>query len=221
MYQVVKNLPANSGNTGKRLGFNSWVEKIPWWRKWQLTPVFLPRKERGAWWATIHGVAKESDPNEHRQFLNSFLTWWTKFLAICPVSPPTCTLWSLTHSHWAFPSLLFNGFHPATGPGHMLFPLPKTHFNWWAAMDPPDHTKCHLREMVLGLLSSGSILTALPDRSSPDGTLLFPFQHLARLAKLQLLVSFSSSRHPSGTVPVALTTASPERWSIDTCWTQD
>ena len=28
-------------------GFNSWVGKIPWRRKWQLTPVFLPRKSRG------------------------------------------------------------------------------------------------------------------------------------------------------------------------------
>ena len=26
----------------KRLGFNSWVGKIPWRRKWQPTPVFLP-----------------------------------------------------------------------------------------------------------------------------------------------------------------------------------
>ena len=28
----------------KRRGFNLWVGKIPWSRKWQLTPVFLPRK---------------------------------------------------------------------------------------------------------------------------------------------------------------------------------
>ena len=26
----------------KRFGFNPWVRKIPWSRKWQLTPVFLP-----------------------------------------------------------------------------------------------------------------------------------------------------------------------------------
>ena len=140
-----------------------------------------------------------------------------KFLPTCPVSPPTRALRSLTHSHWAFPPLLFNRFHPAIGPGCMLFPLPKTHFNWRAATDPPDRTMCHLREMVPGLLNSGSILTALPGHSPPDGTLIFPFQHLARLAKLQLLVSFSSSRHPPGTVPVVLTTASPERWSMDTC----
>ena len=32
----------------------------PWSRKWQPTPVFLPGKsmDRGAWWATVCGVAK-------------------------------------------------------------------------------------------------------------------------------------------------------------------
>ena len=35
----------------KRLMFNSWVWKIPWSRKWQLTPVFSPGKSmaRGPW----------------------------------------------------------------------------------------------------------------------------------------------------------------------------
>ena len=30
----------------KRLGFNPWVGKIPWRRKWWPTPVFLPEKSR-------------------------------------------------------------------------------------------------------------------------------------------------------------------------------
>ena len=34
---VVKNPPANAGDT-----FDTWVGKIPWRRKWQPTPVFLP-----------------------------------------------------------------------------------------------------------------------------------------------------------------------------------
>ena len=41
MAQVVKNLPAN---TGDRHRFDPWVGKIPWRRKWQLTPVFLTWK---------------------------------------------------------------------------------------------------------------------------------------------------------------------------------
>jgi len=35
--QTVKNLLAV-----QRLGFYPWVRKIPWRRKWKLTPVFLP-----------------------------------------------------------------------------------------------------------------------------------------------------------------------------------
>ena len=30
-----------------RLGFNSWIRKIPWRRKWQPSPVFLPGKSHG------------------------------------------------------------------------------------------------------------------------------------------------------------------------------
>ena len=34
--------------------------KIPWRRKWQPTPVLCLENptEGGAWWATVHGVAK-------------------------------------------------------------------------------------------------------------------------------------------------------------------
>ena len=41
-------------------GFDPWLGKIPWRRKWQPTPIFLPGKsrDRGVWQATGHGVAK-------------------------------------------------------------------------------------------------------------------------------------------------------------------
>ena len=42
---VVKNLPANSGDPGDT--FDPWIRKIPWRRKQQPTPVFLPREFRG------------------------------------------------------------------------------------------------------------------------------------------------------------------------------
>ena len=44
----------------KRGGFDPWVEKIPWRRKWQPTPGFLPGESQdgGAWRATAHRVAK-------------------------------------------------------------------------------------------------------------------------------------------------------------------
>ena len=61
---VVKNLPANAG--GMRQGFDPWVGKTPWRRKWQPTPVFLPGKslDRGAWQTTVHEVAKSWTPTE-------------------------------------------------------------------------------------------------------------------------------------------------------------
>ena len=42
----------------RRPRFNPWVGKIPWKRKWQPTPVFLPGKfyNTGAWRATLHGI---------------------------------------------------------------------------------------------------------------------------------------------------------------------
>ena len=58
MILVVKNLPTNAGD-GKRYGFDPWVEKIPWSRKWQPAPVFLENPmDRGAWQATALEVAK-------------------------------------------------------------------------------------------------------------------------------------------------------------------
>ena len=52
--------PACQCRRPKRLGFDSWVGKIPWSRKWQPTPVFLLENsmDRGGWWATVRGVAK-------------------------------------------------------------------------------------------------------------------------------------------------------------------
>ena len=51
---AVKNPPAI-----RRPRFDPWVKKIPWRRKWQPTPVFLPRKShKGAWWATVHVVTR-------------------------------------------------------------------------------------------------------------------------------------------------------------------
>ena len=44
----------------RRLGFDPWVGKIPWIRKWQPTPVFLPGEfhRQGSLGATVHGVTK-------------------------------------------------------------------------------------------------------------------------------------------------------------------
>jgi len=52
---VVKNLLANVGDVVQSLG-----EEDPLGKKWQLIPVFFLGNpmDRGAWRATVHGVAK-------------------------------------------------------------------------------------------------------------------------------------------------------------------
>ena len=53
---MVKNPSANAGDN-KKSEFDPWVKKIPWRRKWQLTPVSCLENpmDGGAWWATVHG----------------------------------------------------------------------------------------------------------------------------------------------------------------------
>ena len=63
--QMVKNLPACG-----RPGFDPWVGKIPWRRKWQPTPVFLPGESHGR--RSLVGYSpwghKESDTTERLHF---------------------------------------------------------------------------------------------------------------------------------------------------------
>ena len=56
---VVKNPPAVRRRTGCRC--DPWVGEIPWRRRWQPTPVFLPgeSRNRGAWRAVVHRLAKK------------------------------------------------------------------------------------------------------------------------------------------------------------------
>ena len=74
---VVKNLFANAGDSGDA-GFNPWVRKMPWRRKWQPTPVFLPGKSQGE--RSLMGYSpwgrKESDKTEHRY---TIITWLCAF----------------------------------------------------------------------------------------------------------------------------------------------
>ena len=43
---MIKNPSANAARC-RRHGFDPWVGKIPWRRKWQPTPLFLPGKFHG------------------------------------------------------------------------------------------------------------------------------------------------------------------------------
>ena len=75
---MIKNLPTNAGDVGDA-GFVSWFGKIPWKRKWQFTPVFLPGKSYGQ--RSLVGYSpwghKESDSIEQ---LN-------KRYCVCPARP--------------------------------------------------------------------------------------------------------------------------------------
>ena len=55
----------------RRCGFDPWVGKITWRRKRQPLQYSCLGNliERGAWWATVHGVAKELDTTK-QQWLN-------------------------------------------------------------------------------------------------------------------------------------------------------
>ena len=52
--------PACRCRRHQRCGFNPWVGKILWRRKWQPILVFLLENtmDRGFWWATVYRVAK-------------------------------------------------------------------------------------------------------------------------------------------------------------------
>ena len=66
--QLVKNLPAMW-----ETGFDPWVGKISWRRKWQSTPVLLLGKAHG--WRSLVGYSpwdhKESDTTERLHFFES------------------------------------------------------------------------------------------------------------------------------------------------------
>ena len=66
MAQLVKNPLANAGDTRDH-GFSSWVWKVPWRRRWQSTPVFLPGESHGE--RSLAGYNpqghKELDMTEH------------------------------------------------------------------------------------------------------------------------------------------------------------
>ena len=57
---MANNLPVNAGDSEDVCSIPGSGISIPWRRKWQTTPVFLPGNpmDRGAWRATAHGVAK-------------------------------------------------------------------------------------------------------------------------------------------------------------------
>ena len=71
---IYTGFPGDSRVTCQRMrcGFNTWMGKIHWRRRWQPTPAFLAGKShRGAWQAAVDGVARRVRHDyrrEHRWF---------------------------------------------------------------------------------------------------------------------------------------------------------
>ena len=72
MAQQVKNLPAMQ--EAQETWVDNWIEKIPWRRKWQPTPVFLPEKshEQRSLASYSPRSLKESDATENADFQPHF-----------------------------------------------------------------------------------------------------------------------------------------------------
>ena len=96
----------------RSLGFDPWVRKIPWSRKWQPTPVFLPEDsmDRGAWRATVHGVA-ESDTAAHLDPMRPSLCHFPRPChtsggggAHCSEAEAAARVWRVSQSSCCFPA---------------------------------------------------------------------------------------------------------------------
>ena len=70
---MVKYLPPTVGP-----GFNPWVGKIPWRRKWQPTPVFFPGKSHGQRSLVVYSpwCCKQSETTE--QLTTAFFFFYYK-----------------------------------------------------------------------------------------------------------------------------------------------
>ena len=69
----------------RRRGFNPWVRKVPWKRKWQPIPVFSPRKfhGHGAQWATIHSVTNSQTELSDWAYVHIIIIYqWFSFTKI-------------------------------------------------------------------------------------------------------------------------------------------
>ena len=72
---MVENLSANAGDVS-----SVWIGNIPWRRKWQSTPVFLPGKSHGQRNLAYYCPwgHKESDMTEHTCIVVENVDIWTE-----------------------------------------------------------------------------------------------------------------------------------------------
>ena len=90
----------------RRPGFDPWVRKILWRRKWQPTPVFLPGKSHGQRSLADYSSwgCKESDKIEWLHFFNYFRAWLFvlfPFSVMVVLLGQRCKHKELRHLNWS------------------------------------------------------------------------------------------------------------------------
>ena len=71
---VVKNLAASAGDINTQ--FDPWVGKIPWRRKWQPTPVFLPGKSHGQRSLAVYRLCRVEHDWSNLASIFALLVFW-------------------------------------------------------------------------------------------------------------------------------------------------
>ena len=86
----------------KRCGFNPWVRKIPWNRKWQSAPLFLPGKFHGR--RSLEGYkprgCKEMDTTEHMRKENIYAYKIVQSLETNSTQEPVLTCCGREQGRW-------------------------------------------------------------------------------------------------------------------------
>ena len=96
-----------STRQSRRLGFYRWFGKIPWSRKWQPTPVFLPGKSRGK-----RSLAGYSPVSSVAQSYQLFATPWTAAQQASLSITSSWSLLKLMSIEWVMPPTISSSVVP-------------------------------------------------------------------------------------------------------------
>ena len=72
--------PACQCRRRKRLGFSPWVGKIPWRRKWQPTPVFLPGESHGQGSLASCSLWGRKELDTTQAIQHACTAWWLRLI---------------------------------------------------------------------------------------------------------------------------------------------